>query len=86
LRGVADGLNSGLSSTQGSINRLFQNTLGNMPVFQSPLQQAQAQRAAQEFNRQNSLQDRIRSVENSLRRRPGDAFLSSRLKSLQDQL
>jgi hypothetical protein len=42
MDGILNGLNSGLSSTQGAIQDLFKNTLGNMDVFQTPLQRQQA--------------------------------------------
>jgi hypothetical protein len=51
LRGVADNLGTGLNSTQDAIQRLFRNTLGNMPVFQSPLQRQQDQWALQDARR-----------------------------------
>jgi hypothetical protein len=51
LQGVASNLGSGLSSTQSAIQDLFGNTLGNMPVFQSPLQRQQAQWDLQDARR-----------------------------------
>jgi hypothetical protein len=51
MDGILNGLNSGLSSTQGAIQDLFTNTLGNMDVFRSPLQRQQDQFDVQDARR-----------------------------------
>jgi hypothetical protein len=51
IGGLGSQLSSGLSSTQGAIQDLFKNTLGNMDVFQSPLQRQQAQWDVQDARR-----------------------------------
>jgi hypothetical protein len=46
LRTLGGQLSRGATSTQGAIQRLWDGSLGNMPVFQSPARRAQeAQRA-----------------------------------------
>jgi hypothetical protein len=66
LSGLSDTLGSGLNSTQTAIRDLFDNSLGNMRVFQSPLQRAQATQAERDFLSRTQLQDGISAAENRL--------------------
>jgi hypothetical protein len=51
LRNVRGGLGGGMTTTQGQIKDLFKNSLGKMPVFQSPLQRQQDLWAVQDATR-----------------------------------
>lgn len=86
LAGLGNTLQSTASSTQAGISDLFRNSLGNMAVFQSPLQRAQAKREAALFNERARLEDRMRSVQASMDKRPGDSYLTGRSSRLQSQI
>lgn len=51
LTQVGSRLGSGMSTTQNAIQRLFDNSLGNMPVFQTPARRVRNAQAAQAARR-----------------------------------
>jgi hypothetical protein len=51
--------NANIGSVAPALQNLWDRSAGNMDVFQSPLQLAQRQRALDEYNRDNSLNDQL---------------------------
>lgn len=86
LSGLGNTLQSTAANTQRGVSDLFRSSLGNMEVFQSPLQRAQSQREANLFNERARLEDRLRGVERSLVSKPNSTFFQNRAEKLREQL
>jgi hypothetical protein len=59
--------NANIGSVAPALQNLWDRSTGNMDVFQTPLQLAQRQRALDEYNSTNSIQDDLRNNEVLLR-------------------
>jgi hypothetical protein len=56
---VVGSLGSGFQSGVSALDKLFDKSIGGLNLFQTPLQQAQQQRAASLYNQRNAAMDRI---------------------------
>jgi hypothetical protein len=65
LRGVQRDLSGGYRAANDQVSNLWDNSLGNLDLFQSPLQAAQKQRAADLYSRGNQLRDQVWNWQNS---------------------
>jgi hypothetical protein len=59
LRGLQGQMGAGYTSANNNINNLWDRSMGQTGFFQSPLQQAQQQRAADLYNRRSQATDQL---------------------------
>jgi hypothetical protein len=62
FRDTTGGLRDGLNNTNTQIQGMFDNTLGNLPVFQTPAEQTRRARQASELGREYRAEDAARKA------------------------